>query len=296
MPRTTTNRSDVAEAHSLTLDVRRLNLACSGATSTALELPENGGQSFKGEASQAEQLQEAVTGQPLRAVVVSIGGNDLGFAKIITACTKVFVNPYGGSPCAPDADKFVKQRLPGVRQAAAATVADVKTALERAGHEPGSYRLILQSYPSPLPNAARVRYPGEKYDRLTSGGCPFFDKDLTWAHDDLVPQISSTLAEAAHEAGAEFLDLSRAFEGREVCAKGTRHADLDHPPTGASSEWMRFLTTLQGQTQESLHPNRFGQQALGTCLTLQLQQPAVDHRCTNTSGKGPADMNLAPLA
>ncbi|MEU6389321.1 GDSL-type esterase/lipase family protein [Streptomyces sp. NPDC046939] len=291
------HRSDTAEVHSLALDVRKLNLACSGATSKAVKLPENGGEPFKGEPSQAGQLQKAVTGQPLRAVVVSIGGNDLGFSTIITECTKAFAKPYGRSPCAPEADRAVKGALPGVRQAAVDTLADVRTALKRAGHPAGSYRLVLQSYPSPLPDAARVRYPGEKYDRLTGGGCPFYDRDLTWAHDDLVPAISATLAEAAREAKAEFLDLSRSFEGREVCATHTRHADATHPPTGETSEWMRFLTTglLQGKVQESLHPNSFGQQALGTCLTLQLRQPAADHRCTNTSGKGPQDMHLAPL-
>ncbi|MEU3492864.1 GDSL-type esterase/lipase family protein [Kitasatospora cineracea] len=290
------NRSDVAEVQSLALDVRKLNLACSGATSSAVKLPEHGGQPFKGEPSQAGQLQAAVNGQPLRAVVVSIGGNDLGFSDIITDCTKEFVKPFGGSPCAPDAAKTVQERLPGVRQAAADTLADVKAALERAGHAPGSYRLVLQSYPSPLPDAARIRYPGEKYDRLTQGGCPFFDKDLTWAHDDLVPEISATLAGAAHDAGAEFLDLSRAFEGREVCATGTRQADPGNPPTGETAEWVRFVTSGvgQGQLQESLHPDSFGQQALGTCLSLQLEQDAADHRCTNTPGKGPADMALAP--
>ncbi|GAA2090662.1 SGNH/GDSL hydrolase family protein [Kitasatospora saccharophila] len=292
------NRSDVAEVQSLTLDVRKLNLACSGATSTAVKLPENGGAPFKGESSQAEQLQKAVDGQPVRAVVVSIGGNDLGFSDIITDCTKQFLKPFGGAPCAPGAEQQVKDRLPGVRSAVVETLADVRTALERAGHESGSYRLVLQSYPSPLPDAARVRYPGEKYDRFSTGGCPFFDQDLTWAHDDLVPQISATIAEAAHEAGAEFLDLSGAFEGREVCSNSTRQADLQNPPSGETSEWMRFLTTGagQGQLQESLHPNRFGQQALGTCLSLQLEQDAADRRCANTPGKGPADMTLAPLA
>lgn len=290
------NRSDVAEVRSLALNVRKLNLACSGATSSAVKLPENGGVAFKGEPSQAGQLQKKVTGQQVRAVVVSIGGNDLGFSDIITGCTKEFVKPFGGSPCAADATREVNERLPAMRQAAVDTLSDVQTALKRAGHKKGSYRLILQSYPSPLPDAGRIRYAGEKYDRLTQGGCPFFDKDLTWAHDDLVPQISTTLAQAAEEAGAEFLDLSRAFEGREVCSTATRHADLENPPSGTTSEWMRFVTSGagQGQLQESLHPNRFGQQALGSCLTLHLRQPAGDHRCTNTPGKSPTSMNLAP--
>ncbi|MGQ4489126.1 GDSL-type esterase/lipase family protein [Streptomyces sp. SAS_281] len=291
------NRSDVAEVQSVTLDVSRLNLACSGATSKAVLLPENGGVPFKGERSQARELEDVAAGRTVRAVVVSIGGNDLGFSDIITGCATEFVKPFGGSPCAPDAAAQVAERLPGVQQAAANALADVRTALDRAGHPAGSYRLILQSYPSPLPDAGRIRYPGEKYDRLNAGGCPFFDKDLTWAHDVLVPEISSTLADAADEGGAEFLDLSRSFEGREVCSTSTRQADATHSPAGDTSEWVRFVTSGlgQGQKQESLHPNRYGQQALGTCLTLQLEQPSGDRRCTNTAGQGPAAMRLSSI-
>ncbi|MFJ3091131.1 GDSL-type esterase/lipase family protein [Streptomyces sp. NPDC086838] len=288
------NRSDVAEVQSVTLDVSRLNLACSGATSKAVLLPESGGKPFKGERSQTREMEDVTAGRAVRAVVVSIGGNDLGFSDIITDCASEFLKPFGGEPCAPEAAQQVAQRLPDVRQAAVNTLADVRTALGRAGHPAGSYRLILQSYPSPLPDAGRIRYAAETYDRLRYGGCPFFDKDLSWAHDELVPDISSVLADAADEGGAEFLDLSRSFEGREVCSTSTRQADAAHPPAGDTSEWVRFVTSGigQGQKQESLHPNRYGQQALGTCLTLQLEQPSGDRRCTNTPGRGPATMRL----
>ncbi|MEV0263115.1 hypothetical protein AB0I49_17515 [Streptomyces sp. NPDC050617] len=294
------NRSDSAEVHSAPAPAgaHRLNLACSGATSTAILLPEHGGSPFKSEPSQAQQLQKAVTGHPVRAVVVSVGGNDLGFEDVILACGTNFLKPIGGKPCAPDQAPEVKNRLPAMRTAAVNTLADVTTAMARAGHPAGSYRLILQSYPSPLPDGARVRYPGEKYDRLTDGGCPFFDKDLTWAHDQLVPEISTTLGSAAKASGAEFLDLSRAFEGREVCSTTTVHAGPDQRPSGRTSEWVRFVTTGagQGQRQESLHPNYYGQVALGSCLGLQLDRAPGDRRCDNTPGQGPRAMRLNPAS
>ncbi len=59
---------------------------------------------------------------------------------------------------------------------------------------------------------------------------------------------------------------------------GTRHADLEHPPPGERGERVRFAATGQGRAQESLRPTTFG-----TCLTLQLQQPSVGHRCAGTS-------------
>jgi hypothetical protein len=290
------NRSDSAEVRSAPGQDRRLNLACSGATSTAILLPEHGGSPFKTEPSQAEQLQKAVTGHSVRAVVVSVGGNDLGFESVITSCAGSFLTPFGASPCAPTQGPAVAGRLPAMRTAAVDALADITTAMDRAGHPRGSYRLILQSYPSPLPDAAHVRYPGDKYDRLTTGGCPFFDEDLTWAHDELVPEISRTLAEAARAGGAEFLDLSRAFDGREVCSTGTVQADAGHQPSGSTSEWVRFVTTGagQGQKQESLHPDYYGQQALGACLALHLARTPGAYACTNTPGAAPTAMTLRP--
>jgi hypothetical protein len=44
-------------------------------------------------------------------------------------------------------------------------------AFSQAGYADGSYQLIVQTYPSPVP----------------AGGCPFYDADLDWAHDWLVP-------------------------------------------------------------------------------------------------------------
>ncbi|WP_078884278.1 GDSL-type esterase/lipase family protein [Streptomyces sp. NRRL S-340] len=288
------NRSDSAEVNTAPIHGQRLNLACSGATSTAILLPEHGGSPFKSEPSQAEQLQKAVTGHAVRAVVVSVGGNDLGFEDVITTCAKDFLKPFKAEPCAPTMALKVRDRLPAMRTAAVKTLADVTTAMSRAGHPKGSYRLILQSYPSPLPDGARVRYPGEKYNRLSKGGCPFFDKDFTWAHDELVPAISTALAAAAHAGGAEFLDLSRAFEGREVCSKTTLHADPKTRPSGSTSEWVRFVTSGvgQGQRQESLHPNYYGQLALGTCLGLKLDHAPGNHSCLNTAEAGPHDMRL----
>ncbi|MEU5586037.1 hypothetical protein [Streptomyces chrestomyceticus] len=142
------NRSDSAELNSARLRAQRLNLACSGATSTAILLPEHGASPFQGEPSQAQQLQNAVTGRPVRAVVASIGGNDLGFEDVITSCAKNFVKPIRAAPCAPDWGPEVRKRLPAMRTAAVKTLADVTTAMNRAGHAKGSHRLVLQSYRS----------------------------------------------------------------------------------------------------------------------------------------------------
>jgi hypothetical protein len=79
--------------------------------------------------------------------------------------------------------------------------------------------------------------------------------------------LSAGIRQAATEAGARFLDLSRAGAGREACSGG---AD-------PSKEWFSRLT-LQlkdlGQVdrashalQESFHPNAAGHAEFARCLT-----------------------------
>ena len=67
-------------------------------------------------------------------------------------------------------------------------------------------------------------------------------------------------------------------------------------PTAQTSEWVRFLDTdVQGYTQESLHPNAYGQRAMGRCYTL-LAATTGSARCLNTPGQGPEGMYLVPAA
>ncbi|MGR6998937.1 hypothetical protein ACU686_13610 [Yinghuangia aomiensis] len=99
-----------------------------------------------------------------------------------------------------------------MRQAAADTLADVKTALR-----PGwpQARLLpaglLQSYPSrAAPTRPDVRAPGERYDRFTAGGARFFVQGPSPGRTTNSSRRSARpSADAAHDSGAEFLDLSR---------------------------------------------------------------------------------------
>ena len=99
----------------------------------------------------------------------------------------------------------------------------------------------------------------------------------------------------AAQRGAEFLDLRDALQGREVCATASRQATLTNPPSGTASEWARFLTqnVLQGEVQETLHPNAYAQQALGRCLALHWNAGRGNGTCRNTPGQGPQAMSYA---
>jgi hypothetical protein len=81
------HRSDVAEvlANAVAVDAK-VNLACSGAETMNVWRASSGGQSLNGEPPQADQLQAVAQQYDVKLIVLSIGGNDLGFTSIITDC------------------------------------------------------------------------------------------------------------------------------------------------------------------------------------------------------------------
>ncbi len=285
------HRSDVAPALSSTVPVdARINVACSGARTSNIFRTSSGGTGQRGELPQADQLAEVGTTHDVELVVLSIGGNDLGFADIITSCVAAYASV--ATRCEPEQQAKVDAAMPAAMAGVAKAVDEIRAALSSSGQEPDSYRLVLQSYPSPIPRGDDNRYAEFGGGRLGVGGCPFTNSDSDWARDGLVPQISSNLQAVASAKGVDFLDLSDAFSGREACADTSTQST--GTPDGATNEWARFLdTNVQGMTQESLHPNAYGQQAMGRCYSLMAAVPG-SARCVNTPGAGPSEMVLVP--
>jgi len=92
------HRSDVSEARSAQLPVgRSVNIACSGAVTTNLLRSSSGGTTVHGEAPHADQLLPIAKSTRVRMIVVSVGGDDLGFAPIVTACFEAYLTHM--APC-----------------------------------------------------------------------------------------------------------------------------------------------------------------------------------------------------
>jgi lysophospholipase L1-like esterase len=279
-------RSDVAEiTHVRFPGVTPVNLACSGITSGGIP-------------AQNLQLAEVARTHRILAIVVSVGGNDIGFAEIVTDCVIAFLtfNPeVGPQPCHPVKQAAVEQRLADMRAGVGRAIDDVRATMATAGYRTGSYRLILQSYPAPMPRAAEMRYPESDRDGRTSvGGCPFYDADVEWGHTRLVAQLADTLHAVAVEHHVQFLDVRDAFRGHELCHSAARQPET--APDAATSEWIRWIDLPgQGTTlAESMHPNAYGQQALGRCLRLTLL--AFGHvSCHGVPGRPPSSVHLRPL-
>jgi hypothetical protein len=259
------HRSDVAEIVSAGLPARKtINLACSGAQTVNVLRGSAGGVAFKGEPPQNDQLGTIAKHNDVKLIVLSIGGNDFGFSKIVANCVVAYLNE---TKACKSKQASILAGLPKVTTAVAATVADVRATMTAAGYQDREYRLVLQSYPSFAP-VGKFRYVGaDAKDRSDVGGCPFLDADVSWARGVLLPALTKGLAVVAKETGTQFLDLSDAFRGHELCAASTKQSTGD--PSSESSEWFRFIDLNgQGSSSESLHPNYFGQQALGRCLAL----------------------------
>lgn len=287
------NRSTGAEIHHLdtvrlggeTFDIEegnRINIACSGATTAnVLDTP------FKGERPQIEQLAQHAAAKDVKLIVLSIGGNDIDFSGAIEDCVKGFSLPIGGWHC----HEHLAPQMPGRIDAMSTKVEEVLRAIHGtmsdAGYQESDYRLVLQTYPSPIPRGADNRYP-ETYARLSTGGCPFFNDDSDWARDTLIPALAEAHERsAANVGGVGLLDFRHAFDGHEVCARGVQQSvsgnTLANPLPETQSEWARFIVSgvSQGQQQESMHPNFYGQQRMGQCLNDMAEADANAYTCTS---------------
>jgi hypothetical protein len=293
------HRSTVAEIKSADLPVdERVNLACSGAATNNVFRAASGGEGQNGESAQADQLAPVARDKDVELVVLSIGGNDLGFASIVTACVETYealITPR----CEDSEGPGLAARFPQMRADVGKAIDEVRAVMAGAGYLRSQYRIVLQSYPSAIARAAELRVPElDRVTRSTVDGCPVYDSDADWARDTVVNQISDSLATVAADRGVQFMDLRDLFQGRELCSETTRLATPTQPPSGTTSEWARFLNVpmvvAQGTLEETFHPNAYGQRAVGRCLSLIWAQAAGDFACENTPGEGPAAAFLSP--
>lgn len=283
------HRADIAEVHSVP-DVATINLACSGARTVHVLRARSGGLAFKGEQPQNDQLAAVARVYRVKAIALSIGGNDLGFGDIVNQCVVAYLSG-GANPCSVTQQARVEQALPVMRAAVAATIDDIFATMAEAGYAPGSYQLVVQSYASPLPNAAQMRYPQAGSARAALGGCPFLDVDVDWGRSFLVGQLATSLGAVASAKGAQFLDLRPAFQGHELCHASAQQQPVSGPVVVAV-EWVRWIDLArQGSPAESLHPNAFGHWVQGECLRLILRTTLSGY-CQNDIVNGKVQMEI----
>ena len=287
------HRSKAAEVY-IGGGISGLNLACSGAkTSTftnsdgyfkpGLDFYDDGA----GKLGQAKMLQQFAAGHNVKMVVVSIGGNDFNFGSIVQTCVTDFLTSptWLKDYCNDDSSvtsNFTTSNVSAVRTAIATAYQNVRTAMRNAGYADGSWTMLVQNYPSPLPRSTGFRYSESGYTRQNTGGCGFWNADANWANDTALPTINNTVVGAISTAGitnSKTLNLASAFNGRRLCENTVGLYEekglTSWTQAGAvdQTEWINQIRTVTTccsgspyYIQESLHPNYWAQRATRSCV------------------------------
>jgi lysophospholipase L1-like esterase len=227
------HRSDVAPIESAPIAVdEKVNLACSGAKARDLWPGSEGGTLHFGEPPQADQLAVLARRDQVRMVVVTVGANDAGFGGLVVDCAL----DWARSPedeqetCHRKAEAHMQAALPEATAAILAALHGVRRTLRAAGYARSDYRLVAMGYASPFPDGSWFRYPEDGWTRLTEGGCPVWDVDADWAADRATVDLGEALRSAADATGAEYLDLTDAFDGHQLCdRRAQRSAPMVRP-------------------------------------------------------------------
>jgi lysophospholipase L1-like esterase len=292
------HRSDVAPILSAPIAAgEAVNLACSGARVRNVWRAAAGGRSLRGEPPQADRLAAVAQRDDVGLVVVTVGANDVGFGRLAIGCALDWARSSPSRPrlCRRRAQDGVEAALPAMQRGLRKALRGVRATMADAGYRRRDYRLVTMGYASPFPGGRTIRYPESGWSRLIRGGCPLWDADASWAAEWATPSIDAAMRAAAAGAGAEFLDLQHALDGHQLCDRRSRLAGSTGP-SPLSAEWVRRLDFAEGSVRESLHPNAYGQRAIGACIGLMYAQPRGDYACRATPGRSYTDgMRIDPL-
>lgn len=282
------HRSDVAPILSASVAVaEKVNLACSGARVADVRPASAGGGRHFGEPPQVDRLATVARRAEVRMIVLTVGANDGGFGELVAGCALDWARSSGDDPafCRWRAQADVDAALPGMERGLLRALRGVRETMAAAGYRRPEYRLVTMGYASPFATGSWIRYPEDGWSRLNQGGCPVWDADADWAAATGIGSIVAAMRRAAALAESEFLDLRHALDGHLLCDRRSRRVGPEGP-SPASAEWVRRLAFVQGSSRESLHPNAYGQRAIGACIGLHFASPRGDYACHATPGRG----------
>ena len=143
-----------------------------------------------------------------------------------------------------------------------------------------AYKIILQTYSSPIPDGPGFRYPEYSPARQLVGGCPIQGKDATWINDRALPAMNTAVADArmallSDGIFADVLDASGAFVGHRLCENTVGLLEergvssWTQPEAADRTEWVKQINQLNPNDpsfQENAHPNYWGYMALRNCF------------------------------
>ena len=172
--------------------------------------------------------------------------------------------------------------------------------MRNAGYAETDWTMLVQNYPSPLPDGSGFRYGESGYTRQNTGGCGFWNADADWANSSALPTINDTAIGAISDAGitnSKILNLASALNGHRLCENTVglyeEEGLTSWTQTNAvdKTEWVNQIRTVSTVTgpyyvQESLHPNDWAQLAIRSCLRQAYNGGAPKGGTCSISGTG----------
>ncbi len=142
--------------------------------------------------------------------------------------------------------------------------------MTNAGYSSSQYTILVQDYPSPIPNGSEFRYTQSGYSRQT-GGCGFWNTDANYANATMLPTIDSTVFSGRGRGPVERedMELSSAFNSHRLCEKGVgllEEEGLSNWKAAEAvnkSEWFNQIRTIETLTEpygRHLHDLGYGTQ------------------------------------
>lgn len=185
----------------------------------------------------------------VRLVTLTIGGNDVDFAKVLTFCLKndhCTDDPYKNSDSLRD---WVETRLSTLRAELLALYGRLRESFPTA-------RILVLGYPALFPERA------PSWLRLDNADCTLLFRVWTTSEREAIRDWGFRLDEIVHsaadEVGIEYVDILPHFTGHEPCT-------LD--------EWVRFVGVSANSAirDSSFHPLRDGQAMMARIVACHLR-------------------------
>ncbi|AVT28416.1 MULTISPECIES: SGNH/GDSL hydrolase family protein [unclassified Plantactinospora] len=174
-------------------------------------------------------------------VTVQIGGNDIGFSGIISACAEASLSSPLGSPCK---NRYTSGGTDQLQARIAATAPKVTAVLQAVRQAAPSARVVVLGYPAIVPDSGNGCWPV----------VPIAYQDVPYLRG-IAKSLNAMLANTATANGATYADVYTPSIGRDACkSSGTR--------------WVEGL--VPQNSAAPFHPNARGEQGMATALLATL--------------------------
>jgi lysophospholipase L1-like esterase len=251
-------------------------LGCSGATiGEGLLKPYEGiAPDGRLEPAQVEALRDLAADRTVDAVLLSIGANDVGFARIVQFCIFNFIGPcwedrFDPEPGKPGPKLPLEQHVPLALKALARGYRNLNRVLREVIP---AKRVIVVEYFDPTGGPE-----GENCEMFFGGVTP---PESEWARENILRPLNAQILEAADLFGWKLVDgVDERFREHGLCAGSERWVvtaresifDIGIPLEGSPFD-RRTHQALLASYKGTLHPNPEGHAALADLIFPVLEE------------------------